>query len=110
MTDIMLDRERLREAKAGIDAAIAEFKNAASINDGLENDIDRPDDRGELRDKASDFESAWNGKRDKLRENLENIQEQLTAIIDGWDEWDTSTAAEMESSSSSTTHSMNRVA
>lgn len=110
MTDIMLDLERLREAKAGIDAAIAEFKDASSINDGLEQDIDRPDDRSELRDKASDFESAWNGKRDKLRENLENIQEQLTGIIDGWAEWDTETAAEFDSANQTTTQNAHRVA
>lgn len=105
----MFDRDRLIEAKAGLTAAIAEFKEASNINDGLEDDIGRPDDRSELRDKASDFESAWDGKRDKLRENLEKILERLTAIIDNWDEWDTTTAASFDNTET-TTQNVNRVA
>lgn len=96
MADIMLDLERLREARDGLTATVAEFKNASNTNDGLEASIGRPDDRRELRDKASEFESAWDGKRDKLRENLENILEQLTGIVDGWDEWDRDTACSLE--------------
>ncbi|MBT2500712.1 hypothetical protein J7E25_16575 [Agromyces sp. ISL-38] len=100
--DVMLDRERLRTAKAGLKASIDEFSDAADINDDLEDAIGRPDERGELRDKVGDFESAWDGKREKLTENLQNILDQLTSIIDGWDKWDTETAAQLEDSSAST--------
>ena len=103
MPDIMLDLERLRETKAGLEATIGEFKEAASINDGLEQSIGKPDDRSALRDKASDFESAWNGKRGKLEENLTNILEQLTSIVDGWDEWDRQTACDLEGAQASGT-------
>ncbi|MDY0908378.1 hypothetical protein [Microbacterium sp. CFBP9034] len=96
MADIMLNLERLRETKEGLTATVAEFENAAKTNDGLEGSIGRPDDRRELRDKASDFESAWNDKRGKLQENLANILEQLTGIIDGWDEWDRDTAGSLD--------------
>lgn len=91
--DIMLDLERLRATQEGLDLSITEFTNAGAINNGLESDIAKPDGRGTLRGKAGDFESAWNDKRDKLAENLTNIQEQLTAIIDGWADWDTETAS-----------------
>lgn len=96
MADIMLDLERLRETKTGLATTVAEFKDAAKTNDDLEAAIGRPDERRELQDKAADFESAWNDKRGKLKENLENILEQLTGIIDGWDEWDRDTACDLE--------------
>ncbi|WP_127473387.1 flagellar protein FlgN [Microbacterium sulfonylureivorans] len=96
MVDIMLDLARLRETKDGLAATVAEFESAAKTNDGLEQSIGKPDDRSELRDKASDFESAWNDKRDKLKENLENILEQLSGIVDGWEEWDRDTACSLD--------------
>jgi len=103
MPDIMLDLARLREAHTGIAASINEFKDASDINDKLEEAIARPDDRSELRGKASDFESAWDGKRDALQENLQNILDQLTAILDGWEKWDTGTASNIESGGTETT-------
>lgn len=109
MTDVMLDLARLRETKAGLVASINEFEDAASINNGLEEAVGRPDDRTSLRNKVGDFESAWNGKRGKLQENLENIKEQLTSIIDGWDEWDTSNAQQLEGSTTTSTTHVNRV-
>lgn len=103
MADIMLDLERLQTAREGLAAAIKEFEDASKINDGLEDAIARPDDRGALRDKASDFESAWNGKRGKLSENLQNIHDQLSSIVDGWEEWDSQTAADIEASRETST-------
>jgi len=103
MADIMLDLDRLRETQAGLKASIGEFKNAARNNDGVEASIGRPDDRRELRDKASDFESAWNDKRGKLEENLSNILDQLTSIIDGWDEWDRQTTCDLDGATSTGT-------
>lgn len=103
MADIMLDLDRLRETQAGLTASVNEFKNAARNNDGLEGAIGRPDDRTELRDKASDFESSWNDKRGKLEENLSNILDQLTSIIDGWDEWDRQTTCDLDGATSTGT-------
>ncbi|MBD8011511.1 hypothetical protein AB0O65_01175 [Microbacterium sp. NPDC077391] len=103
--DIMLDRARLREALTGLNAAITAFDEAAAINNDLEEAVDRPDDRSSLRDKVGDFESAWNRKRDKLNENLGSIRDQLTSIVDNWDQWDTETAAELESAGSEQTTS-----
>lgn len=96
MTDIMLDLEKLKTTRDGLKASVDAFNDASDINDDLEDAIDSPDDRDGLRDKASDFESKWDGKRDKLKENLETILDQLKKIIDGWDEWDTRTAKDLE--------------
>lgn len=109
MVDVMLDLERLQTTRQGLSAALAEFKEAAKINDGLERAIARPDDRSALRDKASDFESAWDGKRDKLEENLQNIYDQLSSIVDGWEEWDSQTAADIEASRDTSTTNVRAV-
>ena len=109
MADIMLDLERLQTAREGLAAAIAEFEEASKINTGLEKDIGRPDDRTALRDKASDFESKWDGKRGKLSENLSNIHEQLSSIVDGWQEWDAETAADIEAARDTSTTNVRAV-
>jgi hypothetical protein len=108
MSDIMLDRERLRTANEGLVNSIAEFTDAAKNNDALENSIGRPDDRGSLRDKASDFESSWNAKREALLENLTGIQEHLQGILDGWDTMDTEAAASLTSATPTTVHAQVR--
>lgn len=100
--DIMLDLDRLREAQRGLRTSIDEFENASKTNDDLEKAVDRPDDRGELRDIAHDFEGAWNDKRDALQDNLKGIEDTLTSIIDNWTEWDTQTAADLSSGGTET--------
>lgn len=99
----MLDLEQLREARAGLTASIEEFQAAADTNDDLEGAIERPDGRSALLDRVIDFEIGWRDKRGKLTENLTNIKDQLISIIDGWDEWDTGTAQELESSTTTET-------
>jgi len=96
--DIMLDLEQLKEAKAGLVSSIAEFEAAADANDDLESAIGRPDGRSSLLNQVIDFESGWRDKRGTLKENLTNIKEQLTSIIEGWEEWDTTTSSELEGS------------
>ena len=96
--DIMLDIERLRETRKTLNRVTQEFEQAAEINNGLESAIGRPDGRNELMRRASDFESKWNRKRGTLSDNLKNIEEQIASIVDGWTEWDSCTAQELEGS------------
>lgn len=98
--DVMLDREQLQEAKEGLQAAVGEFKNAAETNDDLEAAVGRPDGRSPLLNQVIDFEVAWRGKRGTLEENLTNILDQLTSILDGWEEWDTTTASDLQGTAS----------
>ena len=85
---IWLNMQDLDEVAAGLKTAIDEFKEAASSNDRAEEAVGRPDDRNELREKMHDFESAWNGKREGLTENLEGLLEHLQGIIKGWRDFD----------------------
>ncbi|MGK3953245.1 hypothetical protein ACLKM7_13120 [Microbacterium sp. I2] len=100
--DIMLDLEQLKAAQSGLASSISEFDAASDTNDDLEDAVGRPDGRSALLNQVIDFEVAWRDKRGKLKENLENIKEQLTSIIDGWDEWDTTTARDLEGSTTTT--------
>ena len=100
--DIMLDLEQLKAAQSGLVSSISEFEAASDTNDDLEGAVGRPDGRGDLLNQVIDFEVAWRDKRGKLNENLENIKKQLTSIIDGWDEWDTTTARDLEGSTTTT--------
>lgn len=96
--DIMLDLGRLREVLTGLEASLAAFDSAAAVNNDLEGSVGRPDERGELRGKVGEFESAWNLKRGKLSENLTGVRDQLASIVDGWETWDTDTAGALEAS------------
>ncbi|UJP09177.1 hypothetical protein L2X99_12060 [Microbacterium sp. KUDC0406] len=98
--DVMLDLERLRTAKSGLQASVDAFEAAAATNDTLESAIGRPDGRSGLRSKVSDFEDDWKSNRGKLQKNLDEILKQLTGIIDGWNQWDTDTANGMETPTS----------
>ena len=100
--DIMLDLEQLKAAQSGLVSSISEFEAASDTNDDLEGAVGRPDGRGDLLNQVIDFEVAWRDKRGKLKENLENIKKQLTSIIDGWEEWDTTTARDLEGSTTTT--------
>lgn len=100
--DIMLDLEQLKAAQSGLVSSISEFEAASDTNDDLEGAVGRPDGRGDLLNQVIDFEVAWRDKRGTLKENLENIKKQLTSIIDGWDEWDTTTARDLEGSTTTT--------
>lgn len=107
--DIMLDLAQLKEAKLGLETAMGEFEHASDTNDDLEAAVRRPDGRGDLLNQVIDFEVAWRDKRGKLRENLGNIKDQLTSIIDGWAEWDTKTAQDLEGTTSTQQVSTGRV-
>lgn len=100
--DIMLDLEQLKAAQSGLVSSISEFEAASDTNDDLEDAVGRPDGRGDLLNQVIDFEVAWRDKRGTLKENLENIKKQLTSIIDGWEEWDTTTARDLEGSTTTT--------
>lgn len=94
--DVLLDRDRLRDARDTLKTAKADFDEAGSINDTLERAIGTPQGKSKLRDRVGWFESNWSGNRDDLKESVENVYKRLDAIIDGWDEWEAQAAAELE--------------
>lgn len=94
--DVMLDLQRLKDARTSLGNAVDSFKAASSFNNDLERAVAEPDDRDSLRRKVSDFESDWDGRRGDLTEMLEEIHKGIDTIVTEWDRWDTETAAELE--------------
>lgn len=100
MTDVLLDRRRLRDARETLQSASDAFKDAAKTNDSLEEAIGNPHGKDKLRDRIGWFEANWSGNREELREMIDGILEGLGSIVDGWDEWEREAAASLESSES----------
>ncbi|WP_306233441.1 hypothetical protein [Agrococcus beijingensis] len=96
--DIMLDLERLSNARTSLGDAVDSFMTASSFNNDLERAVANPDDRDALRRKVSDFESDWDGRRGDLAEMLQEIHGAIDTIITEWDRWDAETASELDAS------------
>jgi hypothetical protein len=94
--DVLLDRERLRDARDTLKTAKDDFENSGSINDTLEQAIGTPQGKSKLRDRVGWFESNWSGNRDELTESVENVYKRLDGIIEGWDEWEAEASAQIE--------------
>lgn len=95
--DVLLDRARLRDARDTLKSAKADFDEAASINDRLEEAIGNPQGKSQLRDRVGWFEANWSGNRDDLTQAIENVYKRLDGIINGWDEWEAEASASLES-------------
>jgi len=77
-----VDLDDLDEVATSLDAIIAEFEGLGRATDELQNAIGRPAGRGELRARAGDFESGWNGNREVYLDSLNNIHDHLRNYVD----------------------------
>ncbi|MWB98197.1 flagellar protein FlgN [Agromyces seonyuensis] len=93
----------LNRLNGSLKQIIVEFDRAGARGDALEAAIGRPFGRGGLRDAAGKFESAWNDKRDTLREKLEEIQQKVDQVGSGWADWDADASAQLRVESGDTT-------
>ncbi len=94
--DVLLDRERLRDALETLKSAATAFEDAAEINDDLESAISNPHGKDKLRDRVGWFEANWSGNRKELMEKVDGVREGLTSIVDGWDQWEADATAQCE--------------
>ncbi|WP_065569758.1 hypothetical protein [Microbacterium oleivorans] len=76
-------------------ATQTEFESASQRRSDLSGDIGSPYGRGDLREKADDFETRWDDRRNKLNEGLTAVTEQAKAVLEGFGDFDTEMAAEM---------------
>ncbi|WP_194410064.1 hypothetical protein [Microbacterium cremeum] len=94
--DVLLDRDRLRDALATLRTAATAFEDAAEINDTLESAIGTPHGKDKLRDRVGWFEANWSGNRKELIEKVDGVREGLRSILDGWDQWEADATAQCE--------------
>lgn len=100
MADVKIKIETLDRIASQLDAIVTEFENATGNSEELEAAIANPYDRSELREKAQDFEERWDDKRDELKESLDELSKHVKGILEGFENWDSETALQFESTTS----------
>lgn len=94
--DVLLDRQRLTDARDALSSAKAAFDDAVQINDRLEDAVDSPHGKSKLRDRVGWFEANWSGNRDELSEMVTGVHDGLNAILQGWADWEAEATAQLE--------------
>ena len=97
MADVSIKIAELDTVATSLSKIVEEFEKASSRADNLEDAIGDPFGRNDLREAAEDFEDRWNNKRDELKDALQDIQEHVKGVVDGFQNWDSETALAFES-------------
>jgi predicted nucleic acid-binding Zn-ribbon protein len=94
---VLIKYDELRNVDDALKAIVTELKEASSRTNELEDAIDKPWGESKLKDAAHEFEGGWNDRRNALLEDIEKVQQHVAGVLDGFEEWDSDTANEMES-------------
>ncbi|MET8522390.1 flagellar protein FlgN [Nocardioides sp. NPDC004968] len=97
MADVSIKIAELDTVATSLSKIVEEFEQASSRADKLEDAIGDPFGRNDLREAAEDFEDRWNNKRDELKDALQDVQEHVKGVVDGFQNWDSETALAFES-------------
>lgn len=89
MSDVLISYEILNQLNGSLKQILVEFEEASHRSDVLEGAIAEPCGRNTLKHRASDFESGWDDRRSKLKEDLAKVQEHVEQVGEGWQNWDT---------------------
>lgn len=96
---VLIKYDELDRVNERLKKIIEELEDASGRSDDLEGWIDTPYGKNKLRDRASEFESGWDDRRNKLLEDIQKVQQHVDGVLKGFEEWDTDTASEMDSAS-----------
>ena len=96
MNDVLITFDELRALRTQLDAIIVELDGASDRSNELEAAIARPFGRGELRDRAGDFEGRWNDKRVDLVRDMTKVRDRVQGVLEGFAEFDEDAARELE--------------
>jgi hypothetical protein len=75
---------------------VAELGEASSRAHALGDAIAHPFGQYKLNDKAHEFESRWDDKRNDLCRDITKVQEHVQGVLDGMKDWDQETAKQFE--------------
>ena len=96
MSDVVISFSLLNELNGSLKQIIVEFNEAGDRSDDLEDAVQKPCGRGDLRDKVSDFESGWNDRRKQLQADIEKVQQHVDAVGKEWEAWDLDASKSLE--------------
>ena len=60
----------------------SEFDGLGDRTDGVADAVGRPVGRSELRDKVDEFQGGWDGNREVIAEDLENVYQHLKDFVE----------------------------
>jgi len=93
--DVYIKLDELEQVVTMLGSIITEFDKATSKSEALEAAIGDPFGRGDLKDKAKDFEERWDDKRNELKDSLEKVKEHVDGVVKGVSDWDSETAVQL---------------
>jgi hypothetical protein len=96
---VLIKYTELKAVGDNLKKIIEELKEASNRADVLEDAIGDPYGKNKLREAAEEFEDGWDDRRGKLLEDIEKVEQHVAGVLEGFEEWDTDTASEMESAS-----------
>lgn len=86
----------LNQVNEKLKRIVTELDEAGSRTDELQNAIGTAYPYRRLSDKVHDFEGQWDDRRRDLARDIKKVQEHFQGVLDGLEEWDSSTAAQFE--------------
>jgi hypothetical protein len=96
--DVSIPLQDLERLNASLLNIIAEFEAAGSRANDLQGAIRAPHGEHDLRAEIDRFERAWDDKRETLRQRLEEIQQRVQGTAEGWSDFDTDLARNLDTS------------
>ncbi|MGO1393540.1 MAG: hypothetical protein ACTIKK_09125 [Agrococcus casei] len=100
MSDVLIKWDQLLTLQDQLNNIVEELDNAVDRSNDLEEAIGNPYGRGELREKAGEFESQWSLKRKDLSRDVGKIADHVNAVVEEFQKFDTEAATQFENSQS----------
>lgn len=92
---VKISYDELGELYTNLLAISTEFDEASARRRDLEDAVDRPYGKGELRSVTADFEKQWDDRRNKLNEGLKKVTDRAKTVLEGFGDFDVQMAAEI---------------
>ena len=95
VVSVKISYTELGELYTNLLAISTEFDQASARRSNLQDAVDRPYGRDELRSVSSDFESQWDDRRNKLNEGLKAVTDRSKTVLEGFGDFDLQAAADI---------------
>ncbi|MGK3953239.1 hypothetical protein ACLKM7_13090 [Microbacterium sp. I2] len=94
--DINIPMSDLQALNTSLKNIVDEFEHAGDRSGSLEAAIGRPHGESALRDEIDRFESAWDDKRDTLKDDVKTVQESVEGVARAWADFDNEAATSLD--------------